>query len=474
MPETAPEAPPAPDDRRVGDEYVDATSRGGVPGRRAATGTVPAAAGSRAAPPDTHREQHHPGLDGRASLSPCPLVGLVRATASEVALLRRLLHSPTAVWVAFVLVHGWLALVGLGPDPPGGVLGPRPVPLLDVARPARRASGPCSRAPGCTRRGRSSRCSPPRSAGPAAAPRTPTVWALMITVLDAVAVAFLLHIRRPGPPAGRHRPPRRLVVARVPAAARAGRDGSARRRHRSRGRRRPVDRAQPPAHHVRPPHGRRLGQGRARARCSSRCSWRCAGRGAAWWCPAAIVSVVVVGTVAALGGLPHVASFLTEQEERGLQIESPGATPVARRRAVLARPITRYLNEPIVTWEITGPGTQGAADVLGALFFLALGAAALLLWWRREQLGARHVVRRDRAHRAAGARRAAPDAGHARVQQGGLAAVHRLAGATGRGRAGPAAARLADHRVAGPGHRRRRRRWCSRGSTTRWSSAARR
>ena len=104
--------------------------------------------------------------------------------------------------------------------------------------------------------------------------------------------------------------------------------------------------------------------------------------------PAAIVSVVVVGTVAALGGLPHVASFLTEQEERGLQIESPGATPwlVA---GLFSTSITRYLNQPIVTWEIKGPGTQGAADVLGALFFLALGAAALLLWWRREQLGAR-------------------------------------------------------------------------------------
>ena len=103
--------------------------------------------------------------------------------------------------------------------------------------------------------------------------------------------------------------------------------------------------------------------------------------------PAAIVSVVVVGTVAALGGMPHVASFLTEQEERGLQIESPGATPwlVA---GLFSSSITRYLNQPIVTWEIKGPGTQGAADVLGALFFVALGAAALLLWWRREQLGA--------------------------------------------------------------------------------------
>lgn len=104
--------------------------------------------------------------------------------------------------------------------------------------------------------------------------------------------------------------------------------------------------------------------------------------------PAAIVSVVVVGVTAALGGFAHVASFLTEQDERGLQIEAPGATPwlVA---GLWVPSITRGLNQAIVSWEIYGPGTQGVADVLGALFFLAIGAAALLLWWRREHLGAR-------------------------------------------------------------------------------------
>lgn len=104
--------------------------------------------------------------------------------------------------------------------------------------------------------------------------------------------------------------------------------------------------------------------------------------------PAAIVSAVVVGTVAALGGFAHVASFLTEQDQRGLQIEAPGATPwlVA---GLWVPSITRVLNQAIVSWEIHGPGTQGVADVLGALFFLAIGASALLLWWRREHLGSR-------------------------------------------------------------------------------------
>ncbi|MEZ0446946.1 glycosyltransferase 87 family protein [Cellulomonas sp. ICMP 17802] len=103
--------------------------------------------------------------------------------------------------------------------------------------------------------------------------------------------------------------------------------------------------------------------------------------------PAAIVCVVVVGTVAALGGFAHVASFLTEQDERGLQIEAPGATPWLIA-GLWVPSITRVLNQAIVSWEIHGPGTQGVADVLGALFFVAIGASALLLWWRRERLGA--------------------------------------------------------------------------------------
>ena len=40
-----------------------------------------------------------------------------------------------------------------------------------------------------------------------------------------------------------------------------------------------------------------------------------------------------------------------------------------------------------MTWEIVGPGTQGAADVLGLLQPVALAAAVLLLWWRRERIG---------------------------------------------------------------------------------------
>ena len=103
--------------------------------------------------------------------------------------------------------------------------------------------------------------------------------------------------------------------------------------------------------------------------------------------PAALVSAVIVGAVALGGGITHVASFLTEQDKRGLQIESPGATPwiLAGLFTSAVRP---FLNQPIITWEISGPGTQSAAEVLGILQPVALALAVLLLWWRRERIGA--------------------------------------------------------------------------------------
>ena len=152
------------------------------------------------------------------------------------------------------------------------------------------------------------------------------VWALMITVLDAVALAFLLHTRRPDRP---QEPPTTLgawwwlafLVLLGPVAM--GR----------------LDAVIAPVVVV--ALSIALNHPRITSALLTAAAWVKVAPGALLialfvavrrpWrsvvVPAAIVSVVVVGTVAALGGLPHVASFLTEQEERGLQIESPGATP---------------------------------------------------------------------------------------------------------------------------------------------------
>lgn len=113
--------------------------------------------------------------------------------------------------------------------------------------------------------------------------------------------------------------------------------------------------------------------------------------------PAAALSAVIVGTVVGLGGADHVLSFLFEQGARGLQIESVGATPWLLV-ALFSTSITRWMNQEINTWEIYGPGTSQMAALLGVLFTLAIAAVAVLLWWRRERLGRRLWTDRTDRH----------------------------------------------------------------------------
>jgi hypothetical protein len=102
--------------------------------------------------------------------------------------------------------------------------------------------------------------------------------------------------------------------------------------------------------------------------------------------PAAAVCVVVAGVVAAGGGLAHLTSFLTEQGERGLQVESVAATPWVL--AGLGTGAVRVvLNQEITTWEIAGPGTAAVAEALGLVLPVALAAVTALLAWVRLRAG---------------------------------------------------------------------------------------
>lgn len=89
--------------------------------------------------------------------------------------------------------------------------------------------------------------------------------------------------------------------------------------------------------------------------------------------PAAVVCVVVAGAVAAGGGLGHLTSFLTEQSDRGLQVESVAATPWVLA-GLGSGSVRVVLNDAITTWEITGPGTATAAAALGLALPVALAA----------------------------------------------------------------------------------------------------
>lgn len=104
--------------------------------------------------------------------------------------------------------------------------------------------------------------------------------------------------------------------------------------------------------------------------------------------PAALVCVAVAAAVTAGGGAAHLTSFLTEQGDRGLQVEAVAATPWVL--AGLGSPDVRVvLNQAITTWEITGPGTAAVAGALGVLLPLALAAVTALLTWVRLRAGDR-------------------------------------------------------------------------------------
>ena len=105
--------------------------------------------------------------------------------------------------------------------------------------------------------------------------------------------------------------------------------------------------------------------------------------------PAALVCAGVIGAVAAGGGLRFVTSFLTAQDSRGLQVEAVVATPWALA-ALVRRDVWIVLNAELSTWEIVGPGTATAARALDIVLPLAVAGLALLIW------RARHLSAPDR------------------------------------------------------------------------------
>ncbi|WP_231505153.1 glycosyltransferase 87 family protein [Cellulomonas sp. URHE0023] len=310
--------------------------------------------------------------------------GPARVTSWEVPL-RSVMQSKPAVWVAFGLVHGWLAFVGLVMIPArafwdlelyrywmwlGLHEGQWPVLTGDWVYPAGAIVPMLAAAPGGTGGGS----------------QYATVWALMVTVLDAVAIAFLLRAPRPDRPRSGGTTTGAwwwLAFLLLLGPIAMGR----------------LDGVVAPVVVV--ALAIALDHPRIASSLLTAAAWVKVAPGTLLlsmffavrrpWrsvvVPGALVSAVIIGAVALGGGLSHVASFLTEQDKRGVQIESPGATPwiIAGLFTSSVRP---FLNEPIVTWEIVGPGTQAAADVLGILQPVTLGLAVLLLWWRRERIGA--------------------------------------------------------------------------------------
>ncbi|MCL3859690.1 hypothetical protein [Actinotalea sp. K2] len=95
--------------------------------------------------------------------------------------------------------------------------------------------------------------------------------------------------------------------------------------------------------------------------------------------PAAVVCAVVVAAVTAGGGLSRIATFLTTQQGRGLQIEAVGATPWMVAAGAGDPHVTVALDPALVTYQVTGPGTALTALVLDVVLVGSVLTVALTL-----------------------------------------------------------------------------------------------
>lgn len=111
--------------------------------------------------------------------------------------------------------------------------------------------------------------------------------------------------------------------------------------------------------------------------------WRIAGT-------AAGTSLVIAIGALLLGSGPNVFSFITEQAARGIQIEAPVATPWMWQ-AVFGSPGSQiYYDEQILTFQVTGTGTDVAAALMTPLLAIVVLAVLLLGWRALRQRASMH------------------------------------------------------------------------------------
>lgn len=91
----------------------------------------------------------------------------------------------------------------------------------------------------------------------------------------------------------------------------------------------------------------------------------------------------VIGVALALDGWPNVLSFVTQQTGRGLQVESVAATAFVWLAALGASGYEVYYSLDILTFQVSGDGTEFVASILTPLMLVALSCVAVLMLLRR-------------------------------------------------------------------------------------------
>lgn len=116
----------------------------------------------------------------------------------------------------------------------------------------------------------------------------------------------------------------------------------------------------------------------AAAFCALRVRGRIAAGAAA--CSAAIVVIALAG-----GGAPHLFGFVTQQTDRGLQIEAPAATAYMWGAGAGLDGWWQFYDPDILTFQVTGPGIDGVIGALTPLLALAAAALCAVGFWKARR-----------------------------------------------------------------------------------------
>jgi hypothetical protein len=95
-------------------------------------------------------------------------------------------------------------------------------------------------------------------------------------------------------------------------------------------------------------------------------------------------SVAVVVTVYAVGAGDNIASFITMQSTRNLQLEAPIAAPWLWMSIANQPGFLRFYGEALETWEVSGPGSGFFAKLMTPLMAVAVVGIMGLLWRARK------------------------------------------------------------------------------------------
>ncbi|WP_210064969.1 glycosyltransferase family 87 protein [Pseudarthrobacter sp. PvP004] len=96
-------------------------------------------------------------------------------------------------------------------------------------------------------------------------------------------------------------------------------------------------------------------------------------------------TAVVVGLAAAVGAVPKLLNFLTQQGDRGMQLEATFTTPWLWLSVLGVGDSRMYMNTDINSMQVDGPGTAFMSVLMQPLLLLAAAAVAGLTFWALHQ-----------------------------------------------------------------------------------------